>query len=207
MFKPVFIPVKRLKCALPLLGLLIHFCLLSCNSNDDSNTSEEEEEDFFITTVELIMVPEGDGDTITSTSYDPDSWDGPTPGPSATSGVGEFNTTYVGSVRFLNERVDPPIDYTQQIIDNGIQYQVTFGTITGGTPFSYEYLPPFDSNGEPLGINFKIHSSDENCGVLFLYLNKIETSKLLDVTGLGGSQVNQDVIAGTNTLIECNYED
>lgn len=191
---------------LPTLVLL--FVFTACNS-DDSTLEDVPLENLFITTVELRLEPMNGGDILTSRIYDSNSF--PVPGGSdgsSTFGIGQFNTTYLGSLRFLNENVDPPLDLTQEIIDNGTQFQVQFGSIIGGEPYTYEYLAPFDENGEGIGTRFLINSNNDNCGVVSLGLIQNFTQKITSIIGtanefpgLEGEEI--EMIALISNLIEC----
>lgn len=183
---------------------------VSCGSKKSENIIDNNS-DIFITTVKINLVPVNGGDTLIAECYDMDSFEGSNySGQCDNWGVGEFNKTYLGSVQFLNENVEPTQDLTNEIINNGTNYQVLFGTFTSGQPYTYEYLQPFDDNGNPIGINFKIHSSNENCALVDLLLVYGGSQKSIPhiaiAEGFGGEVFTGDIIASGHIYVECNYD-
>ncbi|PHQ28776.1 hypothetical protein [Leeuwenhoekiella nanhaiensis] len=185
------------------LGMVLLF--FSCEKNNEQNPTESAKE-LFITTVTYTLTPEGEGTILSSSCYDSDGFDGRFVSDCTLSGVGEYNTTYLGSVRFLNENVEPAEDYTEYIIENGLHYQVLFGSYREENRFTYEYLPPFDANGDPIGINFKIYTSNEDCVLRNLSLDMSGTLKAISRKGkgLGGEIYTGGIIANGGMNIGCN---
>jgi len=188
-----------------LVGFIL-VLFVSCSSDDEGGDADQEQESLIVTTVELRLEPIGGGDVITTRNFDSNGFvipGGTVPGDD-TTGDGQFNTTYNGSLRFLNESPDnPPIDLTQQVIDNGTRYQVNFGLLVAEEPYTYEYLPPFDENGEVIGINFLINTNDENCGIVFLTLIEDPIEKTA-VTGTATEDLAfGEIVARISNLTIC----
>ena len=195
--------MKKLRNIL-LVMILLFF---SCDAENDQNPTGTAKE-LFITTVTYTLTPEGGNTILSSSCYDSDGFDGRFVSDCTLSGVGEYNTTYIGSVRFLNENVEPLIDYTEYIIENGLQDQVLFGSYREENRFTYEYLPPFDANGDPIGINFKIYTSNEDCVLRALSLDTSGTLKAIPHKGkgLGGEIYTDGIIANGDMNIGCNSD-
>ncbi len=153
---------------------ILTFLILSCSSSNDSETANPEiNPSQLITTVIITLIPENGGDALEVKLFDQDGFQGTNySGQSKTFGVGQFNQTYIGSVRFLNENVDPEIDLTQEIIDNGSIYQVFLYDQFFSLPFDFEYLDPYDIDENSIGTKFKFFSNDNNCGLFTLSLYK-----------------------------------
>ncbi|MFN5772557.1 MAG: type 1 periplasmic binding fold superfamily protein, partial [Flavobacterium sp.] len=99
--------------------------MVSC-SDDDNNTPINEEE--VITTVTVRLT--GGGQVITLTSRDLDG-DGPNAPVVTASGNLAPNTTYTGTVSFLNEAETPAEDKTAEILAEGLEHQVFFQPTSG----------------------------------------------------------------------------
>lgn len=92
---------------------------LSSCSVDDKPVNEDE----VITTV--ITTLTGGGQVVTLTSRDLDG-DGPNAPVITVSGNLSANTSYMGSVTFLNETETPAENITTEIVDEGVDHQLFF---------------------------------------------------------------------------------
>lgn len=131
-----------------LFASLITVTFVSC-SNDDSSPVNEEE---VITTVRVTLV--NGGNTITLQSKDPDG-DGPlapilTPDGGVTLSP---NTTYSGTIAFLNELATPTTDITAEVEQEGEDHQVFYQLSTAVGTVAYNDL---DANGNPIGLDFTL---------------------------------------------------
>ena len=99
---------------------LLVFTLFSC-SNDDNPAPVNEEE--VITTIKVTLV--NGGNTITLQSQDLDG-DGPNAPIVTVSGDLAASTTYLGSVKFLNELENPAEDITAEVEEEGVDHELFF---------------------------------------------------------------------------------
>jgi hypothetical protein len=129
------------------LGLVASFTFNSC-SNDDNVVPVNEEE--VITTV--ITTLKNDSETITLTSRDLDG-DGPNKPQISVSGTLKVNTTYTGSVSFLNELASPAEDITLEVKEEGNDHQVFYETPASIGGFTYT---DSDGNAKPIGLTFTL---------------------------------------------------
>jgi hypothetical protein len=164
--------------------LAITAVAISSCSNDDKPVNEEE----LITTVRITLV--SGGQTITLTSRDLDG-DGPNP-PVITPATGSLslNTTYNGTVTFLNESVTPADDITVEVEEEGVDHQIFYqAPSTIGT---FTYLDA-DANGKPIGLDFTLTTgSSSTTGNLAVTLRHLPNKSAAgvasgDITNAGGS--------------------
>jgi hypothetical protein len=156
--------------------------LLNSCSNDDKPVNEDE----VITTV--ITTLTGGGQIITLTSRDLDG-DGPNIPVITVSGNLSANTSYMGSVTFLNETETPAENITTEIVDEGVDHQLFFQAPSALGTFMYNDT---DANGKPIGIQFKLLTGNATSGNLLVTLRH-EPNKSADgvatgdITNAGGS--------------------
>ncbi len=129
------------------LGLIASFTFNSCSNDEDVVPINEAE---VITTVTTTL--KNGSETITLTSRDLDG-DGPNAPQITVSGTLKVNTTYAGSVSFLNELDSPADDITLEVKEEGDEHQIFFETPTSIGDFAYTDL---DGNGKPIGITFTL---------------------------------------------------
>jgi hypothetical protein len=155
--------------------------LYSC-SNDDKPVNEDE----VITTVTTTLT--GGGQVITLTSRDLDG-DGPNAPVITVSGNLAANTTYTGSVSFLNETETPAENITTEILDEGVDHQLFFQAPTALGTFAYA---DSDANGRPIGLQFTLTTLNATTGNITVTLrhepNKTAAGVSLgNITNAGGS--------------------
>ena len=153
----------------------------SCD-NDDAPVNEEE----LITTV-IVNLTSG-GQTVTFTSRDLDG-DGPNAPIITVSGDLTANTSYMGSVSFLNETETPAENITTEIVDEGVDHQLFFQAPSALGTFTYNDT---DANGRPIGIQFTLLTGNATSGNLLVTLRHepIKTAAGVvagDITNAGGS--------------------
>ena len=134
--------MKNLKTTKILFLALVAISISSCNKDDNPAPVNEEE---VITTV-ITKLTFGN-QIITLTSRDLDG-DGPNAPIVTTSGNLAANTTYTGTVTFLNETVTPASNITEEVLAEGVDHQLFFQAPTSLGTFSYSDL---DANGKPIG--------------------------------------------------------
>lgn len=156
--------------------------MVSCS--DDNNTPVNEEE--VITTVTVRLT--GGGQVVTLTSRDLDG-DGPNAPVVTASGNLTPNTTYTGTVSFLNEAETPAEDKTAEIQAEGLEHQVFFQPTSGLGTFTYT---DSDSSGRPIGLTFNYVSGNAGTGNLTVTLRHMPNKAAAgvaagDITNAGGS--------------------
>jgi hypothetical protein len=130
--------------------LLISVFSFSSCSNDDPIAVNEEE---VITTVTTTLT--SGSQTVTLTSRDLDG-DGPNAPVVTISGDLMVNTTYTGTVTFLNEIANPAEDITVEIKEEGAEHQLFFQAPAGIGAFTYTDA---DANGKPIGLAFTLKTA------------------------------------------------
>ncbi|RYZ50284.1 MAG: type 1 periplasmic binding fold superfamily protein [Sphingobacteriales bacterium] len=140
--------------------------LLSACSSDD-NTAVPVNEEEVITTLSATLVPVGGGTTVTLTSRDLDG-DGPSAPVVTVSGPLAANTTYNGAVDLLNETVTPAESITGEIVEEALDHQYFYSATNNVATFGY--AAPFDSNGNPIGVNFTLTTAAPATGAITFVL-------------------------------------
>ncbi|UPQ80705.1 type 1 periplasmic binding fold superfamily protein [Flavobacterium azooxidireducens] len=164
------------------LALTTIFTLNSC-SNDDSPVVEEE----LITTLTATFV--GGGQTITLTSRDLDG-DGPNAPVITVSGNFAAETTYSGSVQFLNELENPAENITEEIEEKDLEHQVFYQISNSLGNFTYS---DFDTDGNPLGLEFTFTTgANPGTGTITITLRHLPNKNAAgvsegNITNAGGS--------------------
>lgn len=171
------------------LALTTIFTLNSC-SNDDSPVVEEE----LITTLTAIFV--GGGQTITLTSRDADG-DGPNAPVITINGNFVAETTYSGSVQFLNELVNPAENITEEIEEKDLEHQIFYQISNSLGNFTYS---DFDTDGNPLGLEFTF-TTGANPGTGFITI----TLRHLPNKNASGVSEGNITNAGGSTDIEVTF--
>lgn len=171
------------------LSLTAIFALNSC-SNDDSPVVEEE----LITTLTATFV--GGGQTITLTSTDLDG-DGPNAPVITVNGNFAAETTYSGSVQFLNELVNPAENITEEIEEKDLEHQIFYQISNSLGNFTYS---DFDTDGNPLGLEFTF-TTGANPGTGFITI----TLRHLPNKNASGVSEGNITNAGGSTDIEVTF--
>jgi len=140
------------------------FTLSSCSDDDSKNVNTPVNEEEVITTI--ITTLTHDNQIITLTSRDLDG-DGPDAPVVTVSGNLAANTTYVGSVKFLNEIANPAEDITEEIHEESDEHQIFYQAPAALGTFTYTDL---DVNGKPVGLNFKLVTANATTGSLTVTL-------------------------------------
>ena len=127
-------------------ALLSIFTFSSCTNDDPIAVNEEE----VITTVTTTLT--SGGQTIVLTSRDLDG-DGPNAPVVTVSGDLTVNTTYTGTVSFLNEIANPVEDITVEVKEEGDKHQLFYQAPLAIGTFTYTDT---DMNGKPIGLAFTL---------------------------------------------------
>ncbi|UPT72193.1 MAG: type 1 periplasmic binding fold superfamily protein [Flavobacterium sp. JAD_PAG50586_2] len=144
----------------------------SC-SNDDNPVNEEE----VITTVTATLT--NGVNVITLSSRDLDG-DGPNAPVITVSGNLSANTTYSGTVSFLNETADPIDNITTEILEEGVDHQLFFQAPSALGTFTYNDT---DANGKPIGLQFSLLTGNAGSGNLTITLRHLPNKSASGVTG------------------------
>ncbi|WP_053992507.1 hypothetical protein [Mangrovimonas sp. TPBH4] len=168
----------------------------SCSSDDDTPAPVNEEE--VITTLTATFVPVGGGTTVTLQTQDLDG-DGPDAPVVTVSGAFASNTTYNGSVEFLNELESPAEDITEEVEEEGDEHQIFYTTTNDLGTFSYN---DSDADGNPIGVEFTFQTVETSTtleGVMTIILRH-EPNK--DATGVSDGDITN---AGGETDIQTSF--
>ena len=172
-----------------LVGLL-SVVIISCSKDDDSPEPINEEE--VITTMTVVLNP----GNITLKSQDLDG-DGPNAPNVTVSGNLSANTTYTGSVTFLNELESRAEDITEEVEEEDDEHQVIF--VSSGVALSVSDLNT-DGNGNDLGTQFSLSTAAVGSGTLRIVLRH-EPTKPNDGT-LAGAGGETDIDVSFNVTVE-----
>ena len=135
--------------------------LYSCKSNDPIIPNEEE----LITNVNLTLVSEDGKDTLEWSFEDLDGAGGEEPIISVSTI--KVNTTYNTTVSLSNEAVDPALNITEEVEEEGRVHQ--FFYVVAGPDLAVAYNDK-DEDGNPIGINTIFKTGKESDGDLKLVL-------------------------------------
>lgn len=136
---------------------------MACSSDDDTIPKIINPEEV-ITTMELTLVPENGGATLTLNYQDLDG-SGPNE-PTIESDILTKNTAYQGSIVLLNETVDPAENITLEVEEEDVDHQFFFSN-TADLTVTYA---DEDANGNPVGIEFTLETSATTSGSLTITL-------------------------------------
>lgn len=164
-----------------LLLLFLSIGLFTACSDDDDPAPVNEEE--VITTMTLSLQAVGGGTPIIFQSRDTDG-DGPNAPVVTVSGALAANTTYGGSIEFLNELETPAEDITEEVMEEDDEHQV-FYNFTGGSGTSFNYNDS-DGDGNPVGLSITLASGAAATGNTLTVVLKHEPTKPNDGTAAGG---------------------
>ena len=128
---------------------------IACSDDDDGNPDPVNEEEV-ITTMTVVLSPQGGGTDITLQTRDLDG-DGPDAPVVSVSGNLAASTTYEGDIELLNETEDPPEDITEEVEEEDDEHQFFFVTTGNIADVSYG---DEDGDGNPVGLVFTLTTGD-----------------------------------------------
>ena len=157
---------------------------ISCSKPKNPVIPNEQE---VITTVNLTLVPTTSGTPTVVLSFRDLDGDGGN-APVITGGDLAANTTYTGTIEFLNEQNNAVEDITEEIEEEGDEHQLFYQSTVGGITISYNDQ---DGNGRPIGLNINLATTNTGTGNLIIILrhqpDKSATSVSNgDITNAGG---------------------
>jgi hypothetical protein len=136
----------------------------SCSDDDDVQIINEEE---VITTVEYRLTDNDDpSNIVVFRSVDNDA-DGPNTPQITVIGSLDANSTYSGSVRFLNETESPAENITEEVQEESDEHEVFYTTSTNGVQIT---KTDTDSDGNPLGLRTTFQTGAATSGQLVVIL-------------------------------------
>ncbi|WP_223034340.1 type 1 periplasmic binding fold superfamily protein [Hanstruepera marina] len=141
--------------------LLITNLIVSCSNDDDNTPPPPVNEEEVITTMTITFMPQGGGTDVVLKTQDLDG-DGPNPPVVTISGPFASNTTYTGSVEFLNELEDPAEDITEEVQAEGLEHQVFFTVTNSLGTVTYNDM---DADGNPIGLDITFQTIDTGSAV------------------------------------------
>jgi hypothetical protein len=164
-----------------IIALITGIIAVSCSSDDD-NTPVVINAEEVISTLR-VQLTDGNGAITTLQSFDADG-DGPN-APVITI-VGDItpNTTYAGTVAFLNEIETPVEDITEEVEEEDDEHQVFF-TPASGLDVATTY-GNFDGDGNPLGTVFTLTTGDASTGNFTVTLRHEPTKPNTGLADAGG---------------------
>ncbi|MGJ8685465.1 MAG: type 1 periplasmic binding fold superfamily protein [Nonlabens sp.] len=147
---------------LAILSTLSFFA--SCSDDDAPQVINEEE---VITTVEYTLTNTADAtNVVVYKSVDADG-DGPNPPIVTTTGVLMANSSYMGSVQFLNEAESPAENITEEVEGESDEHEVFY---IASIPDVMIAKDDVDVNGNPLGVMTTFQTGAVSTGNLTVVL-------------------------------------
>lgn len=156
------LPMKTIK--LYSLMAIALFTFSACSEDDDAAPEIINEEE--VITTMTITLTDNDGTTKTMRIVDNDG--GGPEEPSIKADDLDANTSYSGTVEFLNETETPAEDITVEVAEESEEHQV-FYVPSASLNASVEYNDQ-DANGNPLGLEFTLTTGNSSNGTLTVLL-------------------------------------
>ena len=136
---------------------------ISCDPADDPIPVNEEE---VITTMTATLTPTGGGTAIVLKTQDLDG-NGPNAPVITVSNPLAINTVYTGVMEVLNETESPAEDITEEVLEEALEHQFFFTPTNGIATVAYTDT---DSEGNPVGIQFTLTTTDAGSGTITISL-------------------------------------
>lgn len=136
--------------------IIITNFIVSCSNDDDASIPPPVNEEEVITTLIVTFTPQGSGTNIELKTQDLDG-DGPDAPVVTISGSFEANTTYIGTVEFLNELENPAKDITVEVSEEALEHQVFFIVTNNLGTVTYNDI---DSDGNPIGLDITFQTAN-----------------------------------------------
>ena len=166
----------------------------ACKKEKDDPVVPNEEE--LITTVIYTLIDTVSNDTIELSIQDIDG-NGGNPPIIITEDLSP-NSTYWGYITLLNESVDPIVDISEEVFEEGEEHQFFFLSETSlNTVITYD---DEDVNGNPIGLRTVLQTGNSSTGELIIILRHNPDKYASGVAE--GDIVN----AGGETDIEVNFD-
>ena len=165
----------------------------SCSSDDDGAPQVINEEEV-ITTMTVTLTSNGTTKTMKITDSD---GDGPLD-PVLKVDALDANTTYNGTIEFLNELEDPADNITLEVAEEDDEHQVFY--VPSPELQATIVYNDSDANGDPVGLDFTLTTGDASSGTLNVKLIHLPAK---DAAGVSeGNPAN----AGGETDVEAFFD-
>lgn len=146
------------------LSLIAAMFLNSCSDDDDAPAPIVEQE--VITTVDIQLEDVNNSDNTATFVYQDADGDG------QVDMISEDNlspnTTYSGTISFLNELENPAEDITEEILEEAEEHQVFY--IPNNELDLTTTYDDVDNDGNPIGVNFTLTTGNASEGVMTVIL-------------------------------------
>ncbi|EDP96033.1 type 1 periplasmic binding fold superfamily protein [Kordia algicida OT-1] len=173
--------MKKFKISILTAIAITGLVFTGCSNDDDAPAPVNEEE--VITTLTVTLTPTtGGGSVVTLQSRDLDG-DGPD-APVITNGTLAANTTYTGTVVFLNETETPAENITTEVEEEDDEHQLFF-TTGGGLNVTTDNFN-LDGNGNILGTTFNVTTGAASSGSYTVTLRHEPTKPNTGLADAGG---------------------
>ncbi|MFN2261377.1 MAG: type 1 periplasmic binding fold superfamily protein [Psychroflexus sp.] len=146
------------------LSLIAAITLNSCSDDDDAPTAIVEQE--VITTVNIQLEDVDDPTNTANFAWSDSDGDGEVD--MITEDDLTPNTTYSGSISFLNELENPAENITEEILEEDEEHQVFYVPNTD-VDLNIEYDDQ-DEDGNPIGVEFTLTTGNTSNGVMTVLL-------------------------------------
>jgi hypothetical protein len=178
-----------MKNQLKALSIFAFAILLTSCGDDDAPVLINEEE--VITTVEYRLINTVDlNDVVVFTSEDADG-DGPDAPVITVTGPLMANSTYEGSVRFLNTTVTPPEDITVEVVEEGLEHEVFYTSSLSSISVTKDDV---DTANNPVGVQTTLNTGVAGTGDLTITLRHEPTKPNNNTLSGAGGETDVEVI-------------
>lgn len=167
--------------------LLVCSIFFACSDDDVAAINEEE----LITTVELTLINTNDMMNVVVYRFADNDGDGPNAPVLSSTGNLMSNSSYTGSVQFLNESISPSEDITAEVIEEADEHEVFYISSIADMAIVKDDV---DNNNNPLGIMTSVQTGAVSTGTLTVVLRH-EPMKPNDGTLLSaGGETDVEVV-------------
>ena len=179
------------------LALITNF-IISCSNDDDNTPPPPVNEEEVITTLTVTFMPQGGGTNVELKTQDLDG-DGPDAPVVTISGSFEANTTYTGTVEFLNELENPAEDITVEVEEEALEHQVFFIVTNNLGTVTYNDM---DTDGNPIGLEVTFQTADTPDPINGAMTVTLRHEPNKDATGVSDGDITN---AGGETDIQATF--
>lgn len=143
-------------------------------------------------------MPQGGGTNVELKTQDLDG-DGPDAPLVTISGSFEANTTYTGTVEFLNELENPAEDITVEVEEEALEHQVFFIVTNNLGTVTYNDM---DTDGNPIGLEVTFQTADTPDPINGAMTVTLRHEPNKDATGVSDGDITN---AGGETDIQATF--
>lgn len=159
-------------------ALIVLFAgVCSCHPDDPKPVNEEE----VITTIRITLTPEMGTRPVNLVFFDADGEQGNIQPEITVSGSLQASMTYAAVITLANETVNPALDVSAEISEEGNDHLFCF---TSGTDISIAYADD-DSNGRPIGLRSVWQTGNPGATSVTVVLRHQPGTKTGDCPGSG----------------------